>query len=295
VAPGSDKRASSFGVASDVQHADKDDTPSDFAPNLFRDSISKIDRAVSQWNIQPHLAFVIHLGDIIDGNSSAEKTEGDLRRVLDVFSRCRHLVFHVVGNHCLRIPRDRLLDELELASSYYDFVVRNFRFIVLDTTDFSLGHPPESPIYKLAQKWLEDHPLETHLNSRSWNGGLTPQQLEWFRGRLCKARRKNQTSIVFGHHPLSSASSAASHMAWDHEQVVAILEDHARESLKNVVYFNGHYHRGGYALENGVHYVTVQAILNAPEGADAYGSVDLYEDRVVINGTGELPSRELHL
>ena len=48
--------------------------------------------------------------------------------------------WHVIGNHCLRIPRDRLLNELSMPGSYYCKQLPNrWLLLVLDTTEMS-GH-----------------------------------------------------------------------------------------------------------------------------------------------------------
>ena len=47
---------------------------------------------------------------------------------------------HVIGNHCLTVPRKRLMDELKMPSSYYSRELPGkWRLIVLDTTEMS-GH-----------------------------------------------------------------------------------------------------------------------------------------------------------
>lgn len=48
--------------------------------------------------------------------------------------------YHVLGNHCLRIPRDRLIPALRMPASYYSKQLpQKWRLIVLDTTEMS-GH-----------------------------------------------------------------------------------------------------------------------------------------------------------
>ena len=49
-------------------------------------------------------------------------------------------LYHVIGNHCLRIPRDRLIYEMRMPGSYYSKQLpHQWRLIVLDTTEMS-GH-----------------------------------------------------------------------------------------------------------------------------------------------------------
>ena len=55
--------------------------------------------------------------------------------------------YHVVGNHCLSVPRAALLSRLRLPASYYAApLAPGWRLIVLDTTEMSghSGYPPDS-------------------------------------------------------------------------------------------------------------------------------------------------------
>jgi hypothetical protein len=60
-----------FGVISDVQYGDKaDKTNSRGATCGYRAALPKLARAVEDFNnTRDELACVLHLGDIIDGNS----------------------------------------------------------------------------------------------------------------------------------------------------------------------------------------------------------------------------------
>lgn len=92
-------------------------------------------------------------GDIIDGNDTDESTKKDLEHVLEVFAKNNHRHYHVVGNHCLRVPRDYLMRELKMQETYYDFVIKDkWRFIVLDGTDIStFGWDSETENFKEAK------------------------------------------------------------------------------------------------------------------------------------------------
>ena len=50
---------------------------------------------------------------------------------------------------------------------------------------------------------------------------------------------------------------------------------------------------GGYACIDGRHFVTLEALLEAPEGGNAYAVVHVFPDRVHIVGSGSVTSREL--
>lgn len=57
----------------------------------------------------------------------------------------------------------------------------------------------------------------------------------------------------------------------------------------------GHYHPGGYHCESGKHFVTVEAILEAPQSEVAHAIVHVFEDRISIQGFGRVTSRDLPL
>ncbi|CAI5501010.1 unnamed protein product [Closterium sp. Naga37s-1] len=57
----------------------------------------------------------------------------------------------------------------------------------------------------------------------------------------------------------------------------------------------GHYHPGGYVCMRGKHFLTLEAILEAPEGSEAHGIMDVYGDRIELRGSGFVKSRVFRL
>lgn len=57
--------------------------------------------------------------------------------------------------------------------------------------------------------------------------------------------------------------------------------------------FAGHDHTGGYALIDGRHFVTVEGLLETPSDGNAYATVDVHADRLVVHGRGSVTSRQL--
>ncbi len=55
----------------------------------------------------------------------------------------------------------------------------------------------------------------------------------------------------------------------------------------------GHDHVGGYACIDGRHFVTVEALLEAPVDGNAYAMIHVHGDRIRIEGSGSVTSREL--
>jgi hypothetical protein len=57
----------------------------------------------------------------------------------------------------------------------------------------------------------------------------------------------------------------------------------------------GHYHPGGYAQVGGKHFVTVEAILEAPTDSFAHGIIHVYEKEIEIQGFSTVTNRVLSI
>lgn len=57
----------------------------------------------------------------------------------------------------------------------------------------------------------------------------------------------------------------------------------------------GHYHPGGYAQVGAKHFVTLEAILEAPTNSEAHGLVHVFDKEIIIEGFGTVTSRQLKL
>jgi len=55
----------------------------------------------------------------------------------------------------------------------------------------------------------------------------------------------------------------------------------------NVVLFvSGHYHPGGRIFDNGIVYWTLDSVLEAPIGENAFATLDFYENQIKVHGHG---------
>ena len=95
--------------------------------------------------------------------------------------------------------------------------------------------------------------------------------------------------MIFSHRSIFNPDKAESVLIWNAADVRSLIDanDHV------AVAFNGHHHEGGYGLRNGVHYVTLEGMVQAPETGNGYGVVDVYEDWIEIMGIGNVTSRVL--
>lgn len=280
-----------FGLVADVQHADKDDGHTEGRVQRYRQAAACLEAAVQHW--QQHaadLAFVLTLGDIIDGNVTPEHTEADLQRVAGSFDRLAATldVQHVVGNHCLAVGRRTLLQRLRIGGSVaYRMlhIAPNWRLIILDTTEMSghSGYPTDSPLGQEAQQYMSSHPMsdrEPHMHP--WNGGCGAEQMQWLRSELAAADAAGDRVLVAAHHQVGQGAARATHMAWNWRDIQSTLL--SRKAF--VAFFAGHDHVGGYADIDGRHFVTLEAMLEAPDGGNSYGIVEVDKIAIHIDGLG---------
>lgn len=270
-----------FGVVADVQYADKQQA----GRRDYRASLPKLEACVDALNAQD-LAFVIQLGDLIDGG------EENLGPVLAAYNRLRAPARHVLGNHDFATARPALLERLGMKRAYYDFGLRGWRFVVLDGMDLSVtgGWPPGSPNFEQARTLLGGLKAGGASNAYDWNGGIGDRQKRWLKETMARAEAGRERVIVFSHFPILREASTAAHLLWNHEEVLALVES----SRAAAAFLNGHDHSGGYAQRNGIHHVTLEGMVEA--GArSAYAVVEVYGDRLVIHGTGAVKSRVLPL
>jgi len=244
-----------FAVLADVQYGDKDTE----GARHYRTALRKLEECVGDL-AQRDLAFVVQLGDIVEGyEEDPAKGAADLDVVLRVLDRQKAPVYHVLGNHCLRVGKETLRQRYGLKRFCYDFTVRvapGWRFVVLDGNDAGYGVVSE-------------------------------KQLAWFRAVLARAAARHEQVIGFCHFALLKEAARDHRMA----QPEPLLEALDRAGCV-VAWFAGHDHAGGYALRNGVHHITIKGMVEAP-GKNAYAFIELHPDYLRVVGVGAENSRNL--
>ena len=169
-----------FAVLADVQYANKPPRVCENRERHYADAVDKLKRAVDLINKGPEVSFVVHLGDIIDGMPDEDATMADLHRVLAAFSELNvQPVRHVLGNHCLEVPRPDLCRLLGLAEDrpYYSFVSGRCRIIVLDSVEVQVGRGADCEEHFIAQRFLEENAELSY--AKAYNGGVGDRQLQW--------------------------------------------------------------------------------------------------------------------
>lgn len=157
----------------------------------------------------------------------------DLDQVLKIFALNQNKHYHVLGNHCLRLPRKYVIEKLgfsEPAYSYFD--LQSWRFVILDGTDISLyGRNANSPQYLEAQEYLNSHPLSQYPHAQTWNSKIGSIQLSWLRNTLKEAKEAGKKVICFNHFPLLSKAASEEHLLWNSTEVIQLFEDRSISSV----------------------------------------------------------------
>ncbi|XP_060060416.1 manganese-dependent ADP-ribose/CDP-alcohol diphosphatase isoform X2 [Erinaceus europaeus] len=273
----------SFGVIADIQYADLEDGYNfqRSRRRYYRHSLLHLQGAIEEWNRESTSpCCVLQLGDLVDGyNAQHNTSETSLGHVLSTFQMLQAPVHHVWGNHEFynfsrdylgnsklntKFLQDQIAHHPETTPSdnyyAYHFVpFPKFRFILLDGYDLSvLGVEQSSLKYQQSLKMLKEHNPNTELNSPK------------------------------GHIPVYPEASDTVCLAWNYEDALAVIWSH-----KCVVCFiSGHTHDGGYSEDPcGVHHVNIEGVIETAPDSQAFGTVYVYPEKMILKGRGRVPSR----
>jgi manganese-dependent ADP-ribose/CDP-alcohol diphosphatase len=272
----------SFGVVSDIQYANR---PLERGRERYElDALYKLNNCITTWkNYHLPLKCAVSLGDIIDGHegeTAHHKDAEDLRDVLAAFGEIDVPTYHVLGNHCVwNLGCHYLSRELGLTNRYYDIEMhKGWRFVILDGTDLSVMK--ESHSHSEAKEYIQTN---AHRMLEDWNGGISKKQQKWFSDIVSAAKLKKEKLIVFCHWPLLNCWGAEmeASLMWNADDLLPLLDPEAV-----FMFMSGHIHENGYVNHNGVHHITLSAIVSAPLGDTAHAIVHVHDDKVVIEGFG---------
>ncbi|KAH6770578.1 manganese-dependent ADP-ribose/CDP-alcohol diphosphatase-like protein [Perilla frutescens var. hirtella] len=298
----------SFGVIADIQYADIPDGRSFLGvPRYYRHSLLVLQRAVQHWN-EREVKFVINFGDTIDGFCPKEHSLTAIQRAINEFGTFDGPVYHMIGNHCLyNLPREKLLPLLNIAShgghAYYDFSpIPAVRFVVLDGYDISaIGWPEDHPNAIKAVNFLRERNPNSDKNSPNglvglerrflmFNGAVGKEQMEWLDNILQDATKLNQKVVICCHLPLDHGATSIESLLWNYDEVMEVI--HRYKCVK--VCLAGHDHKGGHSVDSyGVHHRVLEAALECPAGTNAFASIDIFLDSLLLSGTDRMESQEM--
>ncbi|KAJ6386922.1 hypothetical protein OIU78_016786 [Salix suchowensis] len=260
-------------------------------PRYYRHSIHVLQRAIQEWNNHQDLNFVINFGDIVDGKCPPGQSLDAVKKVNYEFQKSNRPVYHMIGNHCLyNLPRDKLLPLLKIPGlnglAYYDFSpIPEYRIVVLDGYDISaIGWPQGHPKTLQALEFLE----KKNPNSDK----KQPRRTAGPRQEICDdATKLKQKVIVCCHLPFDDVASDKEALLWNYDEVMNII--HQYNCVKACL--SGHDHRGGYSIDShGVHHRSFEAALECPPDTDAYGHIDVYDDRLLLFGADRMQNTEMY-
>ncbi|KAL9228373.1 hypothetical protein vseg_003962 [Gypsophila vaccaria] len=299
----------SFGVISDVQYADIPDGRSFLGvPRYYRHSVLVLQRAVTKWNDLQNLKFAVNFGDIVDGFCPKDQSLNVVKKITSEFQKFNGPIYHMIGNHCLyNLPRDELLPLLNIhtdnSCAYYEFSpTPEYRFVVLDGFDISaIGWPKDHPKTSEALRILDEKNPNLDKNSPAgleglkrrflmFNGAVGKEQLEWLDHVLQDATKLKQKVIVCCHLPLDPGASSLAALLWNYDEVMDVI--HRYKCVK--VCLAGHDHKGGYSVDShGIHHRVLEAALECPPGSDAFGYIDVYDDRISLIATDRMKNSDM--
>lgn len=268
------RRTLRFGVLTDTHYADRPTA----GTRHYADSLQKVDEAIEAFN-RAKVDFVIELGDLkdMDAKGTPELT---LRYLDSIEQRLRRFdgpLYHVLGNHDMDcITKEEFLAHTSNAGrangrAYYSFEAQGVRCIVLDA-NFNADMTPYS------------------RGNFDWRVANIPaEQLDWLDGELKRHRR--QPTIIFLHQMLDSFSDINKDLCVKNaDKAVEIIERH--EQVLAVI--QGHHHPGHYSHRRGVHYLTLNGMIEQAAPTNSYAIVEVRPGGdISVDGFKSCPDREL--
>lgn len=261
-----------FGMISDVHYANREPAGNRF----YNQSLTKVQEAIDRMN-QEKLDFVIELGDFKD-QDAVQNEANTLKYLTDiesVFQKYKGPTYHVLGNHDMDgISKQQFLEMVEntgisSSKSYYSFNQKGIHFVVLDG-----NFTKEGTAY--------DH------GNFSWEDASIPEEeISWLNADL---KSNKLPTIVFIHQMLDE-SKGVKQAVQNAAEVRQILE----QSGNVLCVLQGHVHEERYNLINGIHYYSVNAVVDGDGHENsAYMIVDVYKDgSLKIDGFRRATDREM--
>jgi 3',5'-cyclic AMP phosphodiesterase CpdA len=227
-----------IGLVTDLHYAEKPHA----GKRYYRESMAKLAEAVERFR-REQVDFIVELGDFIDSTESPDQDLQNLQKIKAALDAARHPAHFVLGNHCVEtLTKEEFLAAVGAKDAFYSFDQGPMHFIVLDSCFRSNGEP-------------------YGRNNVDWtDANLPADQLAWLRNDL--ARNASRPTIVFAHQRLDNAHRYSVKNA---QAVRTVLE---RSGNVQAV-LQGHSHRNDYQEIGGIHYCTVQAMVegSGPENS----------------------------
>lgn len=267
-----------FGLIADIQYCDCETRGKRF----YRNSLEKLETCVSDLNAE-EVQFTVNLGDLVD-----KDTKENLSAVLSRLGKLNNPVYNTTGNHDYDGIADNntLYSQLGMPASYYSFVRKDWRFIMLNTNEVaSYTHIQGTPLEEELNNMIETIRQTNRKNGASYNGGISQKQMEWLKHELETAEKRKEKVIIFSHHPLYAASGLT---ALNDLEILETLS--AFSCVKAGI--SGHHHPGDFGIYKGIPFITTEGMIET-EKENAYGIVEITPDHIILTGRGRTKSYSL--
>ncbi|MDB5327412.1 MAG: metallophosphoesterase [Phycisphaerales bacterium] len=234
-----------IGLLTDLHYADREHTGSRY----YRDTLKKAVDAVKVFN-ERKCELAVMLGDMVDaGNGVAQELEY-LKTIEQVYAEFKGDRHYVLGNHCVwNLTKELFRQNTASKATYYSFDRGEFHIVILDAC------------YRL------DGVDYGNRNAKWTETEIPLAQRDWLRDDLEKNRKP---TLIFVHQRLDETKL---YSVQSRAEVRTILE----ESGQALAVFQGHNHRNDYQFINGLHYVTLRAMVeDTGEAANAYAVLNVY-------------------
>ena len=223
---------------------------------------------------------VISLGDYVNGAFVMGAELGDAARIPGILDEAVAIltafdgpIHYVIGNHDVyNLSKEQLLAATGAESTYYSFDLGGVHFVILDAqfdkNENDYGHVA----------WMVQ--------------GLIPTiEMDWLQADLAASELP---TVVFVHQPLDSdfALLSGGPPIFNHLAVRDVLAADGDV----IAVFSGHAHDSNYSEIDGIHYLTIAAMVDSDEPTPptwAMVTVDADAGTLVIDGAGIQPDYEL--
>lgn len=184
-----------------------------------------------------HAEFIIHCGDFCHDVAAA-------RGMIAKYAAAPIPAYNVMGNHEFECSSSlgEVLHAFSMASNYYSFDVRGFRFVALDN-NYHRGADGKLKHYADESVWAKCHQDEM---------AVPPEQVEFLRDAIATAPGP---VCVFSHASMHLPKEC--HGICNGAEIVRMAD-----SLRNgrpVLFFNGHHHRNELTVRSGLAFFDVNS------------------------------------
>jgi len=227
--------------------------------------------------------FVVTLGDLIDRDFKS------FSAVMPIYGKLKAPHYPVLGNHEFTVEdgdKAKVEAAVGLEKPYSSRSFGSWRFLFMDGTDMAVyRYAAGDPRLKVAKELFAKFRAEGRKEAQGHNGACGEGQMKWISDELVAAGEAKQRVILFNHFPVFPDNGSN---LWNSREIVELLSSHKHVAA----YMNGHIHSGNYAEREGIHYVNFKGMVET-EVESAYAVVECHADRMVIEGYGLEPDRDL--